>query len=256
MEQLQIFVYDTNAVRTVIRDGEPWFVARDVTGILDVDVTQIRRLDDDEKGLRSIQTPGGLQDMVCVNEPGLYTLVLGSRKSEAKAFKRWITHEVIPSIRKHGAYMTPRKLDELLNDPDTLIKLLTDLKEERRKHKQLSEKVEADKSKVLFAEALEISGHSVLVGELAKLLKQNSVDIGQNRLFQMLRDDGYLIRAKGEQWNDPTQRSMDLKLFEVKRRTINNLDGSVQMVKTTKVTPKGQIYFVNKFKNPTLEEAQ
>ena len=252
MEKGLSFVYGLSEVRVILSDEEPWFVAKDVCEVLDITnpTDALKRLDEDERARFNLGRQG---EANVVSEAGLYSLILGSRKPEAKAFKRWITHEVIPSIRKRGAYMTPQTVDELLQDPDTMIRLLTDLKEERKQRQQLEAKVQSDKSKVLFAEAVEISGHSILVGELAKLLKQNGVDIGQNRLFQTLRDDGFLIRAKGEQWNDPTQRSMDMELFEVKRRTINNSDGTVHVVKTTKVTPKGQIYFVNKFKNPPVE---
>lgn len=247
MNQLQkVFNYQGNQLRTVVIDNEPWFVAKDVCEILEIKnpTDALKRLDSDERSRFNLGRQG---ETNIVNEPGLYTLILGSRKPEAKQFKRWITHEVIPSIRKHGAYMTPEKIEEVLTDPDTIIKLATTLKEERQKRLEAEKTIEQQKPKVLFANAVETSESSVLVGELAKILRQNGIDIGQNRLFRWLRENGYLIRQRGENYNLPTQYSMDLGLFEIKKRTINNPDGSVRVTRTPKVTGKGQIYFVNKF---------
>ena len=250
MNQLQkVFDFHGMQLRTVIKNNEPWFVAKDVAQILSFDhtPTMTRTLDEDEKGVHIIHTPGGDQRMTIINEPGLYSVILKSRKPEAKQFKRWVTHEVIPSIRKHGAYMTPEKIEEVLTDPDTIIKLATTLKEEQQKRLEAEKTIEQQKPKVLFANAVETSESSVLVGELAKILRQNGIDIGQNRLFRWLRENGYLCKQRGENYNLPTQYSMDLGLFEIKKRTINNPDGSVRVTRTPKVTGKGQIYFVNKF---------
>ena len=240
---------DFGRIRVVERDGEPWFVAADVCRALDVVNSRdaVARLDTDEKNTVVLTdgTPGNPQKTV-VNEPGLYTLILGSRKPEAKAFKRWVTHEVIPSVRKHGAYITPDKIEEILINPDTIIRLCTDLKEERAKREALEVKVEADAPKVLFAGAVETSQDSCLVGQLAKMIRQNGYEIGQNRLFDYLRSEGYLCKS-GSNRNMPTQRSMEAGLFEVKENVVDNPDGSVRLVRTTKVTGKGQIYFVNKF---------
>lgn len=243
---LEVYSYQNSNLRVVYWDGEPWFVAKDVCNILEIDTSQTRRLDEDEKGLRLIQTPGGEQEMVCVNEPGLYSLILGSRKPEAKRFKRWVTHEVLPSIRKHGMYATPQAVEAMLQDPDTMIRTLQALKEEREKRLALERKIEEDKPRVLFANAVEASHTSILVGDLAKLLRQNGVQIGQNRLFQWLRDNGYLIKS-GSSRNMPTQYSMERGWFEVKERTISNPDGSIRIIKTPKVTGKGQQYFINLF---------
>lgn len=254
----EIKVFENNQfgqVRTVMQNGEPWFIAADVCRALDVGNSRqaLTRLDEDEKGVISSDTPGGMQEMSIVNEPGLYSLVLGSRKPEAKAFKRWITHDVIPSIRKHGGYLTPDKMEEALLNPDVLIRLATDLKAERaariaaeEEAAQLAEKTKADAPKVLFADSVSASQQSILVGELAKLLKQNGADFGQNRLFDRLRKDGYLHRS-GAQYNMPTQRSLELGLFEIHERTINNPDGSVRLTRTSKVTGKGQVYFINRY---------
>lgn len=250
MNQLQkVFNYQGNQLRTVVIDNEPWFVAKDVAQILSFDhtPTMTRTLDEDEKGVHIIHTPGGDQRMTIINEPGLYSVILKSRKPEAKQFKRWITHEVIPSIRKHGAYMTPEKIEEVLTDLDTIIKLATTLKEERQKRLEAEKTIEQQKPKVLFANAVETSESSVLIGELAKILRQNGIDIGQNRLFRWLRENGYLCKQRGENYNLPTQYAMDRGWFEIKKRTINNPDGSVRVTRTPKVTGKGQIYFVNKF---------
>lgn len=247
-EITKIFNYNGKQVRTVqMSSGDVGFVAKDVCDILEIDHTQTRRLDDDEKGLHLTQTPGGEQEMLCVTESGLYSLVLGSRKPEAKAFKRWVTHDVLPAIRKHGGYLTPEKIEEALLNPDTIIRLATNLKDERERRKLLEQKIEHDKPKTIFADAVAVSKTSILVGELAKILKQNGIEIGQNRLFEWLRQNDYLIKRKGTDYNMPTQKSMELGLFEIKETSITHSDGHTSISKTTKVTGKGQIYFVNKF---------
>ena len=250
MNEIQVFNNEQfGEVRAVTQNGEPWFVAADVCKCLEIGNPSdaIGRLDEDEKALVSIEglSRGNSMGNI-VNEPGLYSLILGSRKPEARAFKRWITHEVIPSIRKHGVYATDRAVEAMLQDPDTMIRTLTALKQEREARRALEDKVERDKPKVLFASAVEASRTSILVGELAKLLRQNGVEIGQKRLFQWLRDNGYLMKT-GSSRNMPTQLSMELGLMEVKESTISCPNGSVKIIKTTKITGKGQTYFVNKF---------
>lgn len=176
-----------------------------------------------------------------------YRLAMKAKNEAAEKFQAKIADEVIPSIRKHGAYMTPETIEQVLLSPDTLIKLATTLKEEQEKRKALESKVEIDRPKVLFADAVSTSKTAILVGDMAKLLKQNGVDIGQKRLFQWLRDNGYLIKQQGASWNMPTQYSMDMRLFEVKETTITHSDGHISISKTVKVTGKGQVYFINKF---------
>ena len=156
--------------------------------------------------------------------------------------------DVVESIRKHGAYMTPEKIEEVLLNPDTIIQLATTLKEEQQKRIQAERQLEEQKPKVIFADAVSTSRTSILVGELAKIMRQNGIDTGQNRLFQWLRDNGYLIKRKGTDYNMPTQYSMDLGLFEVKETVITHTDGHTSISKTPKVTGKGQIYFINKFR--------
>lgn len=257
MHELTVFENATfGDVRAIACNGDPWFVAKDVCECLELGNprSSLALLDEDEKGVHSVDTPGGKQEMTIVSEPGLYSLILRSRKPEAKAFKRWVTHDVIPSIRKRGLYATPQTVEAMLADPDTAIKLLTSLKEERAKSAALAAKVEQDAPKVLFADSVAASRSSILIGDLAKLLVQNGVKIGQNRLFVYLREKGFLIQS-GSRKNTPTQRSMEMGLFEVKEYLVHNPDGSTRTRFTTKVTGKGQLYFVKKFLSATTPEA-
>ena len=207
----------------------------------------MRKINIKGRGVAFPDPHGILQYPTIINESGLYSLVLSSKLPTAKKFKRWVTSEVIPSIRKHGAYMTPDKLEEVLLKPDTLIQLAQNLKAEQEKRMALEVKMEEQKPKVLFAESVEAAKTSILIGELAKLLKQNGINIGQNRLFEWLRNNGYLIRRQGSDYNMPTQRAMEMGLFEIKETTITHSDGHIHVSKTPKVTGKGQVYFVNLF---------
>ncbi|WP_121605358.1 phage antirepressor [Virgibacillus sp. Bac332] len=243
-------IFDGRNLTIIESEGEPKFFLKDVCDILEIgNPSQVKtRLEDGVISNEVIQDRlGRSQKATFINEDGLYDVILDSRKQEAKRFRKWITSEVIPSIRKHGAYMTPEKIEETLLNPDTIIKLATNLKEEQQKRAKAEQTIEEQKPKVQFAEAVETSDTSVLVGELAKILKQNGINIGQNRLFKWLRNNGFLIKKKGESYNLPTQASMDRGLFEIKKRVITNPDGSVRTTRTAKVTGKGQIYFVNKF---------
>ena len=246
MNELKVFNNrEFGEVRTVEINGEPWFVANDICYALDLTNTTMAmsRLDDDERTKFNLGRQG---EANVVNEFGLYNLVLASRKPEAKQFKRWITHDVIPTIRRHGAYMTDGIIERTLQDPDYLIQLATTLKEERAKRQLAEAENYKNKPMVLFAESVQASDNSCLIGELAKIISQNGISIGQNRLFEWLRENGYLIKG-GERRNQPTQYSMELGLMEIKKRTIDNPDGSIRVTVTTKVTGKGQIYFINKF---------
>lgn len=176
-----------------------------------------------------------------------YRLAMKAKNETAEKFQAKVADEIIPSIRKHGAYMTPQKIEEVLLNPDTIIKLATDLKAEHEKRAALEAKVEQDKPLVAFANSVSVASTSILVGELAKLLKQNGVDMGQNRLFAWMRENGFLISRKGTDYNMPTQRSMEMELFEIKETTISHGDGHTSINKTPKVTGKGQIYFINLF---------
>ena len=248
MNELQIFKsHEFGEIRTTVQNGEPWFVAADVCKALDIDKRQTRRLDDDEKGVRSTHTPGGNQDMTIVNEAGLYSLVLGSRKPEAKAFKRWITHEVLPTIRRTGGYVNSAEafIEHYLPNADESTRTM--FRAQLKAIEELNAKIEADKPKVLFADAVSSSDTTILVGEMAKILKQNGVDIGQKRFFEWLRQNGYLIKRKGSEWNMPTQRSMELGLFEIKESTHLDGNGCNITTKTPKITGKGQQYFIGEF---------
>ena len=245
MKDLQIFKSpEFGQVRTVEIDGKIYFVASDIAKALGYTNTS-KAINDHCKGVtkRYIPTNGGNQEMNIIPEGDIYRLAAKSELPGAEKFESWIFDEVLPTIRKHGMYAT----EELLNDPDLAIKAFTALKEERQRRLEAEQQIQLDKPKVLFAEAVEVSKSSILIGELAKILKQNGIEIGQNRLFAWMREEGYLCKS-GENYNLPTQYSMELGLFEIKKTTINNPDGSVRVTRTTKVTGKGQIYFVNKFK--------
>jgi len=246
---IQPFTYEDHTVRVVTIDGEPWFVLADLCKVLDLAKPSrvAMRIADDMKGAHLMSTPGGDQEMTIVSEAGMYEVIIRSDKPEAAAFRRWVTSEVLPSIRKHGGYHTDQKIEEIISNPDTIIELATKLKSERAKRAALEKQAAIDTPKARFADAVSASHTSILIGDLAKLLRQNGYEIGQNRLFEMLRRDGYLCAAKGGLWNMPTQKAMDLNLFEVKETTIVHSDGHVSISKTTKVTGKGQVYFVTRF---------
>lgn len=245
MNELKLFQFEDNQVRTVSSNGIIWFAAVDVTNALGIKNPSdaIKPLDEDERARFNLGRQGSTN---FISEPGLYKLIGASRKPAAKRFNRWVTHEVLPSIRKHGAYMTPETIEKAIYNPDFIINLATKLKDEQAKTAALTADNETMKPKALFADAVATSHTSILIGDLAKLIRQNGVNIGQNRLFVWLREHGYLI-GSGDRRNMPTQRSMDLGLFDIKERTFQNPDGSVRITKTTKVTGKGQQYFINKF---------
>ena len=220
-------------------DDEPMFVAKDVCAALSIAPTAASRLDEDEKGLRLTQTPGGEQNVLLVTEPGFYKLVMRSRKPEAKAFQRWVTHEVLPALRRDGGYMVAR--DETPEQTMARAVLLAQQTIDRQKSR-----IAELEPKALFADAVAASDGTCLVGELAKMMRQNGVDVGQNRLFAMLREDGYLGNV-GQNRNVPTQRAMDLGLFRIKETAVTHSDGHVTISRTPKVTGKGQQYFVKRY---------
>ena len=251
MNELQFFKNDEFGKISLLEiNNEPWLVGKEIAEKLGYSDANHAVLDHvaEEDRINS-KTQGhfapefGQRGAWLINESGLYSLILGSKLESAKRFKRWITHEVLPSIRKHGMYA----MDELLDNPDIAIEALTRLKEEREKRKSLECDVERMKPKEIFADSVASSHTSILIGELAKILKANGHETGQKRLFETLRQDGFLIKRKGSDFNMPTQKSMELGLMEIKETTINNADGSIRLNKTTKVTGKGQIYFVNRY---------
>lgn len=244
-------VFEGQSVRILGDEETPLFVLADVCKVLDLSTpARVKeRLTDGVSSTHTIlDSMNRPQEVTVINEDGLYDVILDSRKPQAKRFRKWVTSEVLPSIRKHGGYLTPEKVEEALLNPDTLIRLATDLKEERQKRIDAEQLVESQKPKVLFADAVSTSDTSILIGQLAKLITQNGYSIGQNRLFYWMRKNGYLGKT-GQHYNEPTQYGMERGWFEVKERTVNNPDGSVRITRTTKVTGKGQVYFINKFLN-------
>ncbi len=258
--KLAVFNSGDFTARTVTDDdGTIWVVAKDVAQSLGYPESSIKQManllapvPEIWKGLKQIMTPGGEQNMTCLTEQGLYFFLGRSDKKAALPYQIWVAGEVVPSIREHGIYMTPDKAEEIIANPDFIIRLAQELKAEKARVKELTEKVETDKPKIIFADAVNTSKDSILIGNLAKLLRQNGIDIGQTRLFEWLRNNGYLCSCKGERRNMPTQKSADMGLFDVKKVVINNPDGSTKITHTTKVTGKGQIYFINGFLDGSL----
>lgn len=261
MNELKIFENsEFGKVRVQQKDDNIFFCLKDVCDILEiVNVSQLKtRLKEDgvitnevgvQTGIKKDGTPAMQNiEMSFINESNLYKVIFQSRKENAEQFTEWVTSEVLPSIRKHGAYLTEAKIEEVLSNPDTIIRLAMNLKEEKVKRLLLENKIEEDKGKVLFAEAVEATKDCILIGELAKILRQKGIDIGQNRLFEKLRDLGYL-GSKGEYKNIPTQKSMDLEIFKIVKREVLHSDGSPRIVTTSFVNAKGILYFVNKFLN-------
>lgn len=254
--ELKIFNYEKTNVRTSIKNGEIWFVLKDVCDILGINNTGnvAARLDDDEKAaIRLADTRSDssnqMRNFIAVNEPGLYKVILRSDKPEAKKFMKWVTHDVLPSIRKHGAYITSEKMEELMSDPETWVKLIRALQDEGKEKAILQDQIENAKPKIIFADAVSVSESDILIGELAKILKGNGIEIGQNRLFEKLRNEGFLVRRNGSDNNMPTQKAMDKGLFKIKETAVTHSDGHVTVNKTVKVTGKGQLYFINMFLN-------
>ena len=236
-------------IRTVEIGGEPWLVGKDVAKALGYSNTKdalAKHVDPEDKGGSQIATPSGTQEMTVINESGLYSLVLSSKLPGAKRFRRWVTGEVLPSIRKTGLYATEKTVDAILADPDVGIRLLTSLKEERARRQHLESQARENAPKVLFHDAVGASDDTILIRDLAKLLAQNGVpNMGGTRLFSWLRDNGYLCK-EGKSRNLPTQRSMEMGLFRV-RESVRIQNGDSVTDQTTRVTGKGQQYFIKKF---------
>lgn len=251
MQNLQIFKNEEfGEVRTVTIDNEPWFVGKDVAEALGYqngsrDIN-IHVSEEDRKILTAQNYQNGTfeipnRGLTIINESGLYALIFGSKLESAKRFKHWVTSEILPSIRKHGGYIAGQ---ENMSDEQLLARALMVA---QSKIVENQKQIERMKPKEIFADAVATSHTSILIGDLAKLLKQNGVETGQKRLFNWMRENGYLIKRNGVDRNMPTQKAMEMELFEVKESTVNNPDGSVRINRTTKVTGKGQQYFINKF---------
>lgn len=265
MNELKIFENDRfGKVRVINKNGEPWFVAKDIAEVLGYTKldAMYRVVEKQDKVNIDPQTVGNtgfpqngavlepnpnVRRMILINESGLYDAIFSSILPQAKQFRRWVTTEVLPTIRKHGAYITPPKMEEIIANPDIIINLAQELKKARQEQEEMRDKIEKDEPKVLFADAVASSHTSILIGELAKLLKQNGIETGQKRLFTWLRENGYLIKRNGNDYNMPTQRAMEMNLFEIKETVVSHADGHTSINRTTKVPGKGQQYFINKF---------
>lgn len=239
-------------IRVVMRERESWFIGKDIAeklGFANTRKAIADHVEDDDKGVTKCDTLGGKQNLTIINESGLYSLILGSKLPSAKRFKHWVTSEVLPSIRKNGGYIANQ---ESLSDDELLERaLLVAHKKIEERNKEIAyqrEQIEQMQPKAIFADAVSSSSNSILVRDMAKLLKQNGVDIGEKRLFEYLRNNGYLIKRPGADYNSPTQKSMELGLFEIKETVVSHAN-DIRVHKTSKITGKGQRYFVNKFLN-------
>jgi len=240
MENIQVFNNNEfGAIRTVTINNEPWFVGKDVAealGYAEPRSAVSKKVDNTDRGVAEMETPSGKQNMTIINESGVYALVFGSKLESAKRFKHWVTSEVLPTLRKTGSYGMPQGKELLA------LAVIEAQKTIEEKDKE----IERMRPKEVFADAVASSKDSILIGELAKLICQNGYSVGQNRLFAWMRDNGYLMR-QGASRNIPKQRYVEQGLFEIKESSIANPDGSVRLIKTTKVTAKGQQYFIQKF---------
>lgn len=252
MNELQIFKNEEfGEIRTIEVKNEPWFVGKDVAEILGYSNTRdalAKHVDSEDKADVAIHDGRQNRYMSVINESGLYSLVLSSKLPTAKKFKRWVTSEALPTIRKTGGYING---SEAMSDSEIMAKALLvaqkTIEANKEKINQLMSDNERMKPKALFADAVANSDGTILIGELAKLIKQNGYDIGQKRLFAWMRENGYLIKQKGSSYNMPTQRAMEMGLFKIKESSIIQPDGAVRLTRTVKVAGKGQQYFINKF---------
>ena len=251
MNELKIFENPAfGKVRVVEQGGEPWFIGKDVAEILGYSNTPkaIRdHVDDEDKLAERIVLSGQTREVAIINESGLYSLILSSKMPNAKKFKHWVTAEVLPAIRKTGGYIAG---SEKMSDAELMAKAVlvaqATIKERDARIKELESDTQRMKPKEIFADAVSASDQTILIGDLAKLIKQNGHDIGQKRMFEWLRNNGYLIKRQGADYNSPTQKAMELGLFRIKETAVTHSDGHVTVSKTVKVTGKGQAYFVNK----------
>ena len=242
MNELQNFNFSGQDVRIITINDEPWFVVADIAKVLGASNSRslAQMVDEEDKGKQSLRSGS---DATIVNESGLYTILLRSNNPQAKPLRRWVTSEVLPTIRKHGAYMTDKKAQDVISGnglADLLLQAGNQIKQLELEKSQM-------KPKALFADSVSASENTILIRDLAKILKQNGVDIGEKRLFTWLRDNGYLVKKIGSDYNSPTQRSMNLGILEFTESTYVHNSGKIIVTKTPKVTGKGQIYFVNKF---------
>lgn len=254
---VELYQFDNHAVRTVQEGEQVLFCAKDVAEALGYSrpADAVKQHCKGSVIHRPLETAGGIQQARFIAEGDVYRLIASSKLPSAVRFEHWLFDEVVPTIRKHGAYMSEQTIEQALTSPDFLIKLATQLKSEQEARKQAEEKLEQAKPKLLFADAVETSNKSILVGVLATILRANGVQIGQKRLFQALRENGFLC-STGSRYNLPTQKSVELGLFEVKETTVVHADGHKTINLTPKVTGKGQVYFVNYFLKKPIQEGE
>ena len=252
MKQLQVIHEQTVLTKKFKVFGtleNPLFLAKDVAIWIEHSnvSSMLKSIDEDEKVLNNVYTLGGTQETWFLTEDGLYEVLMQSRKTIAKQFKKQVKN-ILKEIRLNGGYIAT---DENDDEASIMAKalLIANKTIENNKKKIVEQQliIEAQKPKVLFADAIQASETTILIGEFAKILKQNGVDVGQKRLFEWLRENGYLIKRKGSDYNSPTQRSMELGLFEIKETPIHHNSGEIYISRTTKMTGKGQAYFINKF---------
>ena len=256
--EVKTFDFNGRSIGALTLNGEPMFIGNDVAkvlGYLNYRNAIAKHVDEEDKLRTQIEYAGQNREMTLIKESGVYSLIFSSKLPNAKQFKHWVTNEVLPSIRKEGAYVTPQTAFDWMSQPDNMIKFLERYRDAQQENQRLHDENTVMQPTALFADAVSASHTTILVGELAKLLKQNGIDIGQNRLFAWMRANGYLIHRKGTDWNMPTQRSMQQGLFKVKETSIAHSNGSVTVSKTVKVTGKGQQYFINKFLNDDYLDA-
>ncbi|AYK05295.1 MULTISPECIES: phage antirepressor [Brevibacillus] len=252
MSNVQLFRHPAfGEVEVIVIEGKEWFGATQTAkalGYSNPHDALSKHCRKEGVAKREVLTNGGMQQMKFISEGNLYRLITKSKLPTAEQFESWVFDEVLPSIRKHGAYMTPETIEKTLSNPDFIIGLATKLKEEQQARMDAEKLIESQRHKVVFAEAVEVSTNSILVKDLATLLKQKGINIGQNRLFSWLRDNGYICKKKGDMYNKPTQRSLELGLLELKTHVRTGSNGELKTEYTPKVTGKGQVYFINKFK--------
>ena len=257
MEQkgLQVFDFESRQVRIVLVDGEPVFVCKDVveaTGAIWNGEQNIKHVPEEWKGVISVMTPGGMQQMTGFKEQGLYFYLARSDKPAALPFQKKIAGEIMPSIRKHGMYTSPQKAEELFTNPDNIMTILQNWKKDRDRMVALEAKVEADHPKVLFADSVAASDDAVLIRQFAKQLAQNGFETGERRFYETLRQDGFLIKKPGGDRNTPSQRAMEMGLFNIKETAITHSDGKISLSTVTKISGKGQVYFTERYLGKAL----
>ena len=262
MNEIKVFENaEFGRVRTVIIDNVPWFVARDIAtalGYVKPENAVAAHVQTDDKTTTLIQGTGSnyKSKTVIVNESGMYALIFGSKLENAQRFKRWVTSEVLPDIRQHGMYMTGEKLVDMMADPDKALEMLIDYAKERKERLRLEQVVKEQQPKVEFADAVNSSKNGILVKQMANLLARNGYSTGQNRLFEQLRKDGFICSTKGERFNTPTQKAIDMGLMITKESHYDSGDGVTLLSFTPLITPRGQRYFLGKYANALLTDEE